>query len=171
MNKQVVILCIIITFLFSCNKNDNEFRLSEFQTPVVTGFLLRDVTGSVIKEIGTPNVKLSDISNDQQMAKTSFVVYPNPSNHVIAITIESSSFMEAKIWVVRANYVEATSNYGDYLNSNTLIAGGSPVFYMESSSNTVLIDARHFEEGFYRIYVKRGDLLLWDNLIISKEII
>lgn len=58
MRKVTILFISTILITLSCSKAETDIRLAEFDTPVLTGFELRDEQGSPMGVIGTPNIKL-----------------------------------------------------------------------------------------------------------------
>lgn len=166
--KLLFIGTILITM--SCSKEDSDMRLAEFDIPVLTGFELRDEQGSLMRVIGTPNIKLGSESNDYN-SKYFFSSYPNPCRDICAIFIKTPNSIEKKqIWIVQALYNDITTNTTANLGNTSLLGvGGTPIVQSEITSNNAVFDLRSLNEGYYRIYLKVDDLILYDNLIVTNN--
>ncbi len=164
MNK-LKILSIFLILTFSCSEDESVTRIAQFETPVLTGFQLRDEMGQRLETIGEPNLQLSS-SNSM----TSFYFYPNPCTGNCAVQIKSENSVDKKyIWIVKALYneydINATVNTG---NATTLFIGGEALINHEFFQNSLNINLNSLSDGYYRIYVKVDDEILYDNLILSK---
>lgn len=166
MNKFILIFISIS--ILSCSKDDSNIRVSNLETPILTGFLLRNITGDVIGKIGFPNIKLGNESNDNN-SEYFFSTYPNPIKDKASIYIKSpNTNTTKKVWIVHAEYNNNISNAETSIGNATLLsAGGSPIFYGEISSNDIHLDLSNLNEGYYRVYVNIDGLTLYDNLIIT----
>jgi hypothetical protein len=176
MKKYYTLFLMIISFI-SCNKKDSEMRLSSLQTPVITGYQMRDIVGCIMSNIGDPNIKLIDGSN-----KYSFVSYPNPvsGNFMISMKTPADSMLK-QIWITPAVY-KGDGNTISASDPNIFVAGGFPILEYETYSDDLYISMTKpntgdslgfngipFPDGFYRIYVKVNNTLLWDNLYLYNQ--
>jgi hypothetical protein len=169
MKSLFSILIILLIVSTACSKDEEDTRLSSFQTPVVTGFYVRDGNGWVIQTIGVPNVKLGNTSNDITSAYL-VLLYPNPANERCSISIHSPSGDEIKkVWLTRANPGEQLYNSFRMLNMSIMSLGGYPLFQEETTGTNLSLDLSKLESGYYRLYVKINEILLYDNLVIDKN--
>lgn len=171
MKKNYVLLFIIgFLFIFSCTKKDTEIRLSEFEPPTITGVNFRGFDGSDYGSIGVPNIKQGNESNDF-MSDYYFTFYPNPSAERIFVYIKTPAKEEIKkLWIVQANWDDQVPEDWIGLNLATnMTVGGSPLYQAEFTSGGIAIDLSYFPQGYYRIYLKVNEHLLYDNLIINKS--
>ena len=170
--KKNYLLFFILGFIIisSCTKKDTEIRLSEFETPTITGVNLRGFDGSDYGTIGVPNIKQGNESNDYHSAYY-FTFYPNPSAERIFVYIKTPTEGELKkLWIVQANWDNQVS--GDWMglnNATNITVGGSPLVHDEFTPGGIAIELSHFAEGYYRIYLEVNGHLLYDNLIINKS--
>lgn len=169
--RRIHLLFFIISFITinSCTKEETDIRLSEFEPPTITGFILKNELGESIKRIGVPNVKLGNESNDWT-SPYYFTQYPNPSIDIIFIHFRTPADGELKkIWITQANVDNQFG--GGFIginNANNMVVGGSPLFQAETTSNSMHINLSWLPEGYYRIYIKVSEHLLYDNLIIYR---
>jgi len=166
--KLLFVSLLLITL--SCSKEDSGMRLSEFETPVVTGFELRDIQGIVRGYIGTPNVKLGNESNHFD-SEYYFVTYPNPCRESCVVYGQTPDSNETKyVWIVQAQYIDnSTNSTTNIVNAVLLGSGGAPLIQSEFSSNNILLDLSGLSPGYYRIYLKVADVILYDNLIVTNN--
>ncbi len=161
---------VALVFFLSCTKEQADYRLPGFDTPVITGYHMRDPNGWEMGIIGTANVKLSD-SDSPLTSRYSILIYPNPcittfNMHIVA----PENNQIKKLWITRANISGNLSNSSVYLNMNAINIGGFPVFQTDFTSEQISIDVSKFEDGFYRVYLKTGGFILYDNLVINQSI-
>ena len=161
-------ILILIQLLSSCTKENTEFRMADFNIPIITGYYLRDVYGDYIGRVGYPNIKLGDKSNYSN-SEYFLAFYPNPCNEHIGIHIESPvNSSTKKLWITPAIFDERTTNSSIYLNCANIVVEGYPVYQTELDNNTTFLSLENIENGYYRIYLKIDDILLYDNLVIVK---
>ncbi len=153
----------------SCSKEESEIRLSEFDTPIITGFEFRNIQGQKIGYSGTPNIKLGNESNDSN-SEYFFSPYPNPCIDLCSVYIKVPNSGTTKyIWIVQAEYHDNISNIITDLGSNTISLGGTPLIESEFTNNNIIFDLSCLTEGYYRIYLKVDDIILYDNLVITNN--
>ncbi len=163
-------IAVAIIGLCSCTKDEADLRTSSFETPVVKGFIMRDPNGWIIGNIGNPNVKIGDPPNGTN-SSFSVEVYPNPAVNLCHVHIISPNEDEIKqVWLTRATASDQLYNSAGILNMNALKIGGYPLFQALVSDDDVGLDLSKLEDGFYRVYVKMGGLLFYDNLVIYKNL-
>lgn len=170
MNRIPAIFLLFCLLSFACKKESETVRLCNLQTPVITGFQFVDATGNYIGKIGEPNTNTSVYLNNSGTSSIAMFIYPNPSHGMIAIQIKADDISDAKIWISRAIYNGAPSDIANLAGCNTMVAGGYPVFQMlKVNSKSVMVDLFNTGDGYYRVYIQIHDILLWDNLIVSKN--
>lgn len=171
MNKIKLLFMVTTLLTWSCSKEEPEIRLSQFETPVVTGFELRDEFGNLNKVIGNPNIKLGNESNDHT-SEYYFITFPNPSINSCRVNIKTPNPHSIKrVWIVEAKYFGNSSSSTTHLGASSLIdVGGSPLIQSEGPYNGLIsIDLSSLKEGYYRIYLEVDHLILYDNLIIENN--
>lgn len=170
MKKLPPILICTILIAISCTKEASDIRLSEFAPPRVTGYELRNTQGVPTGVVGVPNIKLGNESNEYN-SEYHFSTYPNPCSGACYVDVKTPSPNETKqLWVVEALYYSNnTCNTTNFGNATLLDMGGTPLIESEISSNNIAFDLSQFKDGYYRVYLKIGDLLLYDNLAITKK--
>ncbi|MCK9617016.1 MAG: hypothetical protein M0R21_04190 [Lentimicrobiaceae bacterium] len=170
MKKTYLLIFLIVLFIISCSKEDNEFRLSDFSIPTINGYYQRDLVANIIGIVGTPNVRLGN-STGFNNSIYYFFCYPNPcSKGLCAIHIKAPIKNEIKkLWITPAYFNNQGSNNSiDLNNSSNIFIGGSPVFQTEFTSNDLTVNLSQIPNGYYRIYLKVNGYLLYDNLLIYK---
>lgn len=160
---KIFCFCLLISVL-SCSTEESTIRLPFFETPVLTGFQLRDANGQKVGEIGIPNIHLSRITASKN-DPLDMVCYPNPAIEYIAIYTSSRADTPKYLWLVRGDYNSGSSDYTPTLGSLTIGAGGSPIIQLEFSRPNPVIDVRDLPSGYYRVYVQMDDEIFFDNII------
>jgi hypothetical protein len=175
MKNKFLWLLIVVVYISCTKKTPDEFRDSSLDAPIIDSYIARDEYGMTMGIFGnsTPNVRFFN-GTDFISSQYSFIAAPNPihsnSNHswlsVCNVYMFSPEGTNKKIWIVRAN-APAGNQYHD---AGLLVAGGMPVFKHETFSNFLSIGFNkiraNISPGFYRIYVRMGNELLYDNLLI-----
>lgn len=173
MNKSILANLLILFSLLACDK-EPEPRLSNFDTPLLTGFELRDDNGSHIGSIGTPNIKLTgnscadglkDIGPNSYGPEIILRTYPNPVNNAIAVNLFNIPI--SNIWIVQGqvnNDIQNTYQFG-----NSIISlGGAPLFSISGFTKSILvISTENLPSGYYRIYIEACNDVLYDNFIVQ----
>ncbi|MCK9423779.1 MAG: hypothetical protein M0Q38_14400 [Bacteroidales bacterium] len=167
--SHLLILLIIATVTYSCTKEGADIRLSEFETPVINGYYLRNDVGQTMGVMGFPNVKLGNESNDFNSTYF-FACFPNPCRESCAVYIKAPTKQQSrKLWITQANIGNQVSNSAtNIINMTNIVIGASPVIQIEFTSDHLTIDLSSLKEGYYRIYLKVDEFLLYDNLVIYK---
>jgi hypothetical protein len=165
-------LVVFITFIFiGCTKEEADFRLPQFEVPVIHGYFARDAAGSHMGIYGydRPNVNLGDHSDFRQ-ARYFFMFFPNPTHNSVGIYAKSPDESEVKkLWITRAVLrppFDVGTVWAD--DKNNFIAGGAPLLQREFTGENIYLDLTDLPNGYYRIYVKINNLLLYDNLVIDR---
>ncbi|MBE9468512.1 MAG: hypothetical protein IMY72_09385 [Bacteroidetes bacterium] len=174
-NKQkkryrIIIFLLLSQILISCTKEKADIRFPDFKTPEITGYYIRNLVGNNIDIVGDPNIRLGNESNDFN-SDYFFFFYPNPSNNFISISIKCPLPQTIKkLWITQATISDQILNSSININTVNSTVGGSPIFQTEFSNDVFMINLENFNEGFYRIYIKIEDYILYDNLVVNKHI-
>ena len=167
-----ILLIIFVSLLIGCDK-EYEIRTADLNTPVCKGFYLTDETGYNYKIIGSPNVKLNDSPDGKVINSThQLAAFPNPASldRIYIAVISKVAPQKKSVWMVAATVDTEMEPMYQIMNSSYLVAGGNPIFSYENfNSGMIMVDVKNIPDGYYRVYCKIDDLLLWDNLIILKE--
>ena len=159
-----ILLCFgIITLILSCSKKEPEFPVP-MHTPVITGFIFRDLYGNVTGETGIPNSKLNDPEIITENIEFRLGVFPVPCYDRFRIEIATPG--EKKIWIVPANLSPGLNNH---FNSIVKNLSATPVFTLITYDNTIMVDIPETEHLYYRIYVEIQGVLLWAHMIIDNS--
>jgi hypothetical protein len=151
----------VMAALVSCTQETEELRTGELHIPTCTGFNYKDNFNQLRGIIGVPNNKL--VSNINSFTLS---VYPIPAQNNVKVIINNNS--SKKIWLTQAQ-VSGELNYNlNYLNAPLLVVGGSPLISFNNvTEDQLVIDISFLPQGYYRLYVKVDDQILWENLILN----
>jgi len=170
MNNLKILIISILLLTLGCSKDDSDVSLSEFEIPIITGYELRTIQGQKISNYGIPNIKLGNESNNYD-SEYFFISYPNPCKNRCSVYIKSPDTNTTKyVWIVQAQYRDYNSNISTELGSNIMHVGGVPLIETETTYENISFDVSSLSEGYYRIYLKIDDLILYDNLVITNNI-
>ena len=153
--KKIVLILISVLSL-SCN-NDETSNPDNTALNLVTGINCRQTSNDLPLQLGNPNVLINN----------KFVVYPNPSNEVVNISAQENV---TDVWLVPANpeKIYQNVNFSTILNTNLYteqsIVTNSDFSLNGQSSNGISMNIGTLEKGYYRIFVKIGGMIYWDNL-------
>jgi hypothetical protein len=166
---KALLFCAVTILLTACSKEEATERLPGFEVPVIAGFQMRSIMGEAMGNVGYPNIKLYD-GADFTSSKNFFSSYPNPSSSNLNIYVLERDYPTMKkIWMVPARRLgepeKSVLNQGMY----SLYAGGTPLFQLETLGENIVLDVTGIPEGYYRLYVKIKNVLLYDNIVISKQ--
>jgi hypothetical protein len=154
MKKSLLILVTILSL--SCNEDESN-NLDKTTLNLVTGINFRQTSDDTTLQLGNPNV----------LVNNSFVVYPNPANQVVSISSQENI---TDIWFVKSNPQKIHQNvdFSSILNSSLyaeqLIVSNSNFSINGQSSNGISLNIGDLEKGYYKVFVKIGGVLYWDNL-------
>ena len=154
MKKKVLFLISILSL--SCS-NDESNNPENTALNLVTGINCRQTADDSSLQLGNPNI----------LVNNKFVIYPNPANEVVYI---SSQENVTDVWLVSANpeKIYQNVNFSSILNTNLYteqsIATNSDFSINGQSSNSFSINVGTLEKGYYRVFVKIGGMIYWDNL-------
>lgn len=183
MYKSFLIPSVLFFLFTGCEKDDVDQKAS-MSTPVLTGFFCRDEAAAPYYTIGSPNVKLHEATGLNQTTEYSMLSFPNPNvfydrydhlyKHPITIFFFSGApATNAHFWIESGNYLSSEQNYSTYMGANFFLPN-ERILDMEMNvvmgENNFSVDVRNFQPGYYRAYIEINGVLLWDNLIINKQI-
>lgn len=150
------VLFIISIFSLSCS-NDGNSNPEKTALSLVTGINCRQTADDSPLQLGNPNVLVND----------KFIIYPNPANEVVNISAQEGI---TDVWLVPANpeKIYQNVNFGSVLNTNLYteqsIISNSDFSLNEQFSNGLSMNIGTLEKGYYKVFVKIGGMIYWDNL-------
>lgn len=176
MKPKIIILFIItVVLLCSCKKEESEVRLGILDPPIVTGFYIRDIQGHIISVIGYPNIKREEVIGNTVFEMASY----SGGNNIYVDVKAPYSNAKTNVWITPAifepsiSFNQINTETINYFNSIALKAGGYPIFQIEKTLSGAhqmfAFNTIETDEGFYRVYVKVDNTLLWDNLLFIKK--
>lgn len=171
-NYLVSSLCALLLVL-GCTKEEADLRVPEFEIPVIHGYYVRDGTGSFMGSYGygKPNVRLGDVP-DYWQSNYFFVIYPNPPvlNTLYVLTKSPSHNNVKKLWITHA-VLRPPFDPGVVPQDgrNNFVAGGAPLFEVEFTQEEIRLDLTELDDGYYRVYVKINNQVLYDNLVVNRQ--
>ena len=166
-----VLLPAILTIAFllaGCTKEEADFRLPYFNIPVIEGFYVKNQYGQLVDMVGQPNIKIMD-GTSLQNSRFRINTFPNPCTGRLYCSTGSSQSTIKKIWITAAQAGDEIQNLMITAGSVSMYDGGKPLFQIETDNNNLSINIENFETGFYRLYVKMDDCILYDNIVIIKS--
>lgn len=152
--KKTIILLILILAL-SCNSDNDQTNNTSLN--LVTGVNFRQSPDDLSLQLGNPNVLVND----------KFIMYPNPAIETLQIVTQENV---SDIWIVTAKpeKIYQDLDFSNVLNTN-LYSEQSVIYNSEislngQSSDNIAMNIEGLEKGYYRVFVKIGGVLYWDNL-------
>lgn len=152
--KKTIILLILILAL-SCNSDNDQTNNTSLN--LVTGVNFRQSADDLSLQLGNPNVLVND----------KFIMYPNPAIETLQIVTQENV---SDIWIVTAKpeKIYQDLDFSNVLNTN-LYSEQSVIYNSEislngQSSDNIAMNIEGLEKGYYRVFVKIGGVLYWDNL-------
>lgn len=156
--KKIPFILILIMVL-SCNTNETETLTDKTALSLVTGVNFR--------ETGDPNEIPRKLGNPNVLINNKFFLYPNPASELVYILAQENV---TDIWLVTANpeKIHQEVNFSSILNtklySEQSIISSSNLSLNGQSSKSIGINIGKLPKGYYRVFVKIGGEIYWDNL-------
>ncbi|MEZ5042467.1 MAG: hypothetical protein R2828_21380 [Saprospiraceae bacterium] len=170
MKNQIIKIAILLLLLATACGEKDQVVISALETPVLTGYHLRDYNGQGLGNVGAPNTKWGNNPADFSASDIFFIPFPNPSTELIRVAIVTTKASQAELSITPAVY-EEDSAVPNFVGAELISAGGRPVKTLKvtlvEGSNNFAIGTADLPDGYYRIYLKVEELLLWDNLLIQ----
>lgn len=154
--KNVFYACLVLLAL-SCSSDSSADQTA---MDLVTGVTFRQNFEDLPLTLGNPNVRV----NDQ------FVLYPNPAHQVILLQAQAPI---SAVWIVpaQAEKIYQSVDFSAVLSATTYseatLTSHATLSLSEQSNNTVTMNIASLSEGYYRVFVKIGGELYWDNLYVN----
>ena len=174
MNRILCLFLGISFLLMSCQKSDTGYQTSGYTPPVIKGFVWRDEGGMSLRNIGNPDVLLDySLSNSYRANYMELSSFPNPSSGIMVIYFHPfNDDIKTRLWIVPATFPGSGSEFITF--SGATFSPGQHALLdtlVEQSHSDVIqeFQLRDLPEGYYRIYMKANDILLWDNIVFSKS--
>jgi hypothetical protein len=154
MKKGLLILLSILAL--GCNSDETSVT-DKTALSLVTGVTFRQNFDDPPFQLGNPNTFVNN----------KFVIYPNPA---IETAFISAAENITDVWIVPANAekIHQTVDFAGILNTSLYpqqsILANSDLTLTGQSSNNINLDLESLEKGYYRVFVKIGGEIYWDNL-------
>jgi hypothetical protein len=155
MKKKLFILISILAI--SCNKDETDVQTDKNSINLVTGVNFRQDTNDTGLKLGNPNV----------LVNNKFLLYPNPANESVYILAQENV---TDVWFVSANpeKIHQDVNFSNILSTNLYteqsIITNSNFYLNGQSSNSFKMNIGTLAKGYYKVFVKIGGRIYWDNL-------
>lgn len=152
--KKLLFLASILAI--SCSSDDTN-NPDNTALNLVTGINYRQSPEDVPLQLGNPNV----------LVNNKFVIYPNPANEIVNVSAQENI---TDVWVVRGNAqkIYQDVNFSSILNTSLYtqqsIATQSDFSLNGQASDGIGMNIGTLEKGYYRVFVKIGGQIYWDNL-------
>ncbi|MCX6249424.1 MAG: hypothetical protein NTX61_01610 [Bacteroidetes bacterium] len=162
-----------LPLIVACTKSTSDYRASGSGTVVIKGFEYRNDYGIKLADIGIPDINLNYPSGELAASYLAILPYPNPANDLMSISIMTKPpFINAmaRVWIVPATFNGTGSEETSFLGNILISPAGKPLMDTTFilSSNLKRIRIKSQSEGYFRLYLKSGGFLLWDNIIFLK---
>jgi hypothetical protein len=154
MKKELLILLSI--FALSCNHDENNVT-DKTAANLVTGVNFRQNFDDASFQLGNPNV----------LVNNKFIIYPNPASETVFVSAQENV---TDVWIVPANPeriyqdVDFSSILNTSLYTEQSIVTNSDFSLTDQSSNNITLNIGTLAKGYYKVFVKIGGELYWDNL-------
>jgi len=166
------ILIFALVAVSGCTKEEADFRIADFATPFIHGYFARDEAGNPMGVYGyaQPNVNLGDKSSFYE-SNYYVTIFPNPTHNYLSVYTKSPEPNQMKkLWITPAILRPPFENGAVLTDSwNNFVAGGYPLLQLKFMENNAYLDLTDLPNGYYRLYLKVNDQLLFDNLVIDRE--
>lgn len=152
--KKIPFLLIAVLAL-SCSSDSGVTDKTDLK--LVTGVTFRQNFDDPPLQLGNPNA----------LVNNKFVMYPNPANSSVFIAADENV---TDVWIVPANpqKIHQDVNFNSVLTiglySEQTINTNSNIAVTGQSSPDSSINLATLEKGYYRVFVKIGGVIYWDNL-------
>jgi len=172
--KTSTFLTIIsLIILNACSKQtaDPDYITTGLQAPVITGYVVRDEQGFIVRYVGEPNIENQILNESSNGIIAGIVAYPNPAAYVMAFHITNYLPASFKFYLVRGTVEGGFETAGNFLGSASIVAGVRHLVEIDSitADNNIQIDVGKLPDGYYRAYLEGDNVLLWDNIVIQHD--
>lgn len=157
MKQKLSVIVLLSILSLSCSSDEANNSTDATAINLVTGVNFRQSPDDMSFLYGNPNA----------LVNNKFTIFPNPVNEVMYISVAENI---TDIWFVPANAekIHQDVNFTSILNSNLYseqsINSLSDYTLSGQFPNNVKIDVENLEKGYYRVFVKIGGKIYWDNL-------
>ena len=170
--KQISICFIFLIFLLnSCNKETDEYRASGAETVYIRGYQHRNDIGMTMGDIGNPDIRLRYPTDNSGIPDLSLISFPNPGMTNIEVQLFAHGYTgEVRVWIIPASFTGQGSMTTSFLEPLLVTSHEKPLVddVFQFHAPEIIFHISELPEGYYRIYVKAGGNLVWDNIVFSK---
>ncbi len=187
---QIVFLAAILSLLTCRSPNSPPvFRAPNGQTPVTTGIIITGESDPTeLGRFGKPNPNPEAVGDcePQLFGESSLIEkfhlytpYPNPDNGSQTIHFSVQCSTRVTIFVTPASFLSPENEIVRFANGAARQTGGlavSVVFDRFAAPGIYSAiwgsrdaDGRNLPDGFYRIYLKTDDILLWQDTLLARD--
>lgn len=155
MKKKLFILISILAI--SCNKDETNTPTDKTAINLVTGINCRQTPDDTGLKLGNPNA----------LVNSKFLLYPNPANESVYILAQENV---TDVWFVSANpeKIYQDVNFSNVLTTNLYtdqsIISNSNFSLSGQTSNSFKMNIGTLAKGYYKVFVRIGGKIYWDNL-------
>lgn len=157
MKKKLFILISILAI--SCSNDKTDTQTDKTSINLITGINLRETSDNseIQLQFGNPNV----------LTNNKFLIYPNPASESVYILANENV---TDVWLVSANpeKIYQDVNFNNILNTNLYseqsIISHSIFSLNKQSSKNFGLDISTLAKGYYKVFIKIGGIIYWDNL-------
>ncbi|EIA08113.1 hypothetical protein [Flavobacterium frigoris] len=157
MKKKLFFLISILAL--SCTKDETNNSTDKAALNLVTGINCRQTLdqNEIVLKLGNPNI----------LVNNKFKIYPNPANESVYILAQENV---TDVWFVSAKpeKIHQELNFSSILNTNLYseqtISSNSNFSLNGQSSSNIGVNIGTLTKGYYKVFVKIGGEIYWDNL-------
>jgi hypothetical protein len=166
------VACLFILGMMTisgCSKATDDFKTSVKTRVMIRGIECRTPDGVHFYTLGNPDIRLRYPENNSDPMELALVCYPNPANNNFYLYIGSeSSIQQARVWLVPAVFTDPTPDMVLFPGNSIIspVSTSLPDTVLTLKNSSVHLKFAGLQSGFYRLYLKSGKLLLWDNIMI-----
>lgn len=148
---------LISILAISCNNDETDIQTDKNSMNLVTGINCRQTSDDSGLKLGNPNI----------LVNNKFLLYPNPSNESVQVLAQENV---TDIWFVSANpeKIHQDINFTNIFNTNLYteqsIISNSNFSFSGQTSNSFKMNIGTLAKGYYKVFVKIGGKIYWDNL-------
>ena len=171
---KIILLSFVFIITISCDnneiKNDNIETVNIYDIKTVTGIYLRKSNNDEYLKLGNPYSKTESYLS----------IFPNPvADDVISISVNelyasNSNNSLSDVWFLKCNPVKTDNTIElkkiDYLESEINQKSNYHLKpNIENLNGGFFIDVRGYQSGYYKIFIKSNDTIVWDIIYIQEQ--
>jgi hypothetical protein len=163
-NMKKTLLILLSVLALSCTGDESHKQTSKTALNLITGINLRQNIDDVPIQLGNPNVFTDD----------KFVIYPNSAISTFNIMSAGNENI-TDVWILPGSpeKIYQQQDFTSILNADLYaeqsIVTHSTISLNSQSSNYIGVNIEALEPGYYRVFVKIGGKIYWDNVYKTSE--